>query len=137
MTHDDYSLLISIEEDTISSLSSLLGDQEEVIRDLKDEVNWLHAELHGAEMKAKKAAELKAENRRLRSCLEDAAENDRLTTHEFNQLKEERDKLRELLAETLMPYRDYAKKYGIAPYLTDVNEHLDARMRELGIEVDE
>lgn len=66
------------------------------IRELRDEINWLHAELQGAEMEAKKAAELKAENRRLRSCLEDAAENDRLTTHEFNQLEEERDKLREL-----------------------------------------
>lgn len=104
-------------------------------RELRDEINWLHSELHGAEMEAKKVAELRAENTRLRSCLEDAAENERLTTHEFNQLKEERDKLRKLLAETLMPYRDYAKKYGIAPYLTDVNEHLDARMRELGVEV--
>ena len=68
-----------------------------MIRDAKDDANWLNAELHGAEMEAKKATELKAENVRLRSCLEDAAENERLTTHEFNQLKEQRDKLRELV----------------------------------------
>lgn len=39
-------------------------------RELRDEINWLHAELHGAEMEAKKAAELKAENRRLRKEME-------------------------------------------------------------------
>lgn len=54
---------------------------------------------------------------------------------EVELLRSENAKLRELLAETLMPYRDYAKKYGIAPYLADVNEHLDARLRELGVEV--
>ena len=69
-------------------------------RDLLDEIAWLHSELHGAEMEAKKAAELKAENMRLRSCLEDAAENERLTTHEFNQLKEQRNKLWDLLKAT-------------------------------------
>lgn len=50
-------------------------------------------------------------------------------------LQAENAKLRELLSETLMPFDDYAKKYGIAPYFLDVNEHIDARMRELGVEV--
>lgn len=48
----------------------------------------------------------------------------------------ENAKLRELLSESLMDYKLYAKKYGLPPYFSDVNEHLDARMRELGIEVD-
>lgn len=49
----------------------------------------------------------------------------------------ENAKLRELLSESLMDYKLYAKKYGLPPYLSDVNEHLDVRLRELGIEVDE
>ncbi len=49
----------------------------------------------------------------------------------------ENAKLRELVRESLMDYRQYAEKYGLPPYLSDVNEHLDARLRELGIEVDE
>ena len=52
-------------------------------------------------------------------------------------LQTENDKLRELVRESLMDYRQYAEKYGLPPYLSDVNEHLDARLRELGIEVDE
>ena len=51
-------------------------------------------------------------------------------------LKNENAKLRELLEESLMDYKEYAVKYGLAPYLDDVNAHLDARMSELGIEVD-
>ena len=47
----------------------------------------------------------------------------------------ENAKLRELVRESLMDYRQYAEKYGLPPYLSDVNEHLDARLRELGIEV--
>ena len=49
----------------------------------------------------------------------------------------ENEKLRELLGESLMDYKLYAKKYGLPPYLSDVNEHLDARLRELGIKVPE
>lgn len=52
-------------------------------------------------------------------------------------LKTDNDKLRELVRESLMDYRQYAEKYDLPPYLSDVNEHLDARLRELGIEVDE
>ena len=49
----------------------------------------------------------------------------------------ENAKLRELLADTLMQPRDYCQKYGIEYDSWDnVNDHLDARMRELGIEVD-
>ena len=50
-------------------------------------------------------------------------------------LEVENAKLRELLKESLMDFKEYAEKYDLAPYLDDVNEHLDARMRELGIEV--
>ena len=102
------------------------------ISDLKDEINWLHSELHGAEMEAKKAAELKAENTRLRSCLEDAAENERLTAHEFDQLKEQRDKLRELVRDM---WRELA-----AACTEQVTSHetfgkFSDRMNELGGEV--
>lgn len=51
------------------------------------------------------------------------------------QLRAENAKLRELIADTLMQPRDYCKKYGIEYESWDsVNDHLDARMRELGIE---
>lgn len=49
-------------------------------------------------------------------------------------LVEQNAKLRELLAETLMDVHEYAEKYGIEPNYDAVNAHLDARMRELGIE---
>lgn len=49
----------------------------------------------------------------------------------------ENAKLRELLADTLMQPRDYCQKYGIEYDSWDsANDHLDARMRELGVEVD-
>lgn len=49
----------------------------------------------------------------------------------------ENAKLRELLADTLMQPRDYCQKYGIEYDGWDsVNDHLDARMRELGVEVE-
>lgn len=57
--------------------------------------------------------------------------------NELQQLRADNAKLRELVRESLMDYRQYAEKYGLPPYLSDVNEHLDARLRELGIEVDE
>lgn len=50
-------------------------------------------------------------------------------------LEAENAKLREFLQDTLMDADDYAKKYGISPSSTDITEHLDTRMRELGIEV--
>lgn len=98
-------------------------------RDLVNEISWLHSELHGAEMEAKKAAEIKAENMRLRSCLEDAAENDRLTTHEFNQLKEENAKLRELVGDLAEEYRLAAESEGVFALKAGLFE----RMRELGV----
>ena len=55
----------------------------------------------------------------------------------LQRLKAENAKMRELVRESLMDYRQYAEKYGLPPYLSDMNEHLDARLRELGIEVDE
>ena len=49
----------------------------------------------------------------------------------------ENAKLRELVADTLMQPRDYCQKYDIEYDSWDsVNDHLDARMRELGVEVD-
>lgn len=172
-------------------------------RELRDEVNWLHAELHGAEMdadymrkgsKARQAylmgvedgreqgnhegylegvmhltearniefgspehiaglsraaletdfrfvndrrneledacEQLEAENTRLRSCLEDAAENERLTTHEFNQLKEERDKLRELV----LKLHDELLSCEENEYICGGHK-FDEDVRELGVEV--
>ena len=61
----------------------------------------------------------------------------RAANERMDLLEAENAKLRELVRETLMDYRQYAEKYGLPPYLSDVNEHLDARLRELGIEVGE
>jgi len=53
----------------------------------------------------------------------------------LTELEAENAKLRELLADTLMQPRDYCQKYGIEYDSWDsVNEHLDARMRELGVD---
>jgi len=49
-------------------------------------------------------------------------------------VRAENAKLRELLAETLMDVHEYAEKYGIEPNYDAVNAHLDARMRELGVD---
>lgn len=60
---------------------------------------------------------------------------DTIVAIETEDLKAENSKLRELLADTLMQPRDYCKKYGIEYESWDsANAHLDARMRELGIE---
>ena len=48
-------------------------------------------------------------------------------------LEDENAKLRTLLEESLMDTREYAEKYGIDPSYDSVNEHLDSRLRELGI----
>lgn len=54
---------------------------------------------------------------------------------DYRHLSEENAKLRELLADILMQPRDYCQKYGIEYDSWDsVNEHLDARMRELGVD---
>lgn len=53
------------------------------------------------------------------------------------EMQDEDAKLRELVADTLMQPRDYCQKYDIEYDNWDsVNEHLDARLRELGVEVD-
>jgi Mg2+ and Co2+ transporter CorA len=49
----------------------------------------------------------------------------------------ENDKLRELVADTLMDVHEYAEKYGIEPNYDAVNAHLDNRMRELRVEVND
>lgn len=86
-------------------------------------------------------AELQAENAKLRDDLETQREtawhNTIRNAREYKRVCDENDRLRELLGESLMDYKLYAKKYGLPPYLSDVNEHLDARLRELGIEVPE
>ena len=66
----------------------------------------------------------------------DQCEREHLMQVSIDALDKENAKLRELVRETLMDYRQYAEKYGLPPYLSDVNEHLDARLRDLGIEVD-
>lgn len=55
---------------------------------------------------------------------------------DYRHLSEENAKLRELLADTLMQPRDYCKKYGVEYESWDsANDHLDARMRALGVDV--
>lgn len=73
--------------------------------------------------------QLAAENAKLRQQLEDV-------TVSMGRVEERCAKLRELLADTLMQPRDYCKKYGIEYESWDsANAHLDARMRELGVDV--
>ena len=50
-------------------------------------------------------------------------------------LRKENKELRELLADSLMDVRAYAEKHGIEPLWATVDEHIDARMRKLGIGV--
>ncbi len=83
---------------------------------------------------------LQDENERLRSCLSDSAENERIIDHEFRELQAENVKLRRLV-------RDYDKVldaavdvWGIMADALGYGRKYDAlhdRMRELGIEVDE
>lgn len=47
-------------------------------RELRDEINWLHSELHGAEMEAEKARDEAAENKWARTFLNGVAERIRL-----------------------------------------------------------
>ena len=51
-------------------------------------------------------------------------------------LREENEKLRELMSDTLMDTNDYAHKYGLPEHgWKAMNNHLNDRMQELGIEV--
>ena len=81
---------------------------------------------------------LEAENEKLRKELElvghIAVSNVAASIGREESLEDENAKLREFLQDTLMDADDYAKKYGISPSFTDITEHLDTRMRELGIE---
>lgn len=78
-----------------------------------------------------------AENDRLREVVSDGEENARFILQESRALQAENAKLRELVADTLMQPRDYCQKYDIEYDSWDsVNEHLDARLRELGVEVE-
>ena len=49
-------------------------------------------------------------------------------------LRKENKELRELLDDSLMDVRAYAEKHGIESLWATVDEHIDARLRELGIE---
>lgn len=81
--------------------------------------------------------DLQAENDRLREVISDGEENARFILQESRALQAENAKLRELVADTLMQPRDYCQKYDIEYDSWDsVNEHLDARLRELGVEVE-
>jgi hypothetical protein len=53
------------------------------------------------------------------------------------ELGAENRKLRELVTDTLMDVHEYAEKYGIEPNYDAVNAHLDNRMRELRVEVND
>ena len=81
---------------------------------------------------------IEAENEKLRKELElvghIAESNVVASIGREESLEAENAKLREFLQDTLMDADDYAKKYGISPSFTDITEHLDTRMRELGIE---
>lgn len=59
-----------------------------------------------------------------------------LTLEYMKDQQAENERLRELLAESFMDVRLYAEKYGISPFYGDVDEHLNARLRDIGIEVD-
>lgn len=80
--------------------------------------------------------ELRDDLQRANAAVQDAEHDESMAWDRVRKTEAENAKLRELLSESLMDYKLYAKKYGLPPYLSDVNEHLDARMRELGIEVD-
>ena len=69
------------------------------------------------------------------------AENDKLREQgerlfdKTLELATENGKLRELVADTLMDTREYCEKYGIDYKGWDsANDHIDARLRELGVE---
>lgn len=77
----------------------------------------------------------KAENAKLREELEAVKHDLQVFSANLVRLGAENAKLRELLADTLMQPHDYCQKYGIEYDGWDsVNDHLDARMRELGVE---
>lgn len=90
--------------------------------------------------------QLKAENAKLR---EQVAELDELRMKNASlkaalegmhlireQDKAENDKLRELVQDMLMSSQDYCEKYGIEyEGWSSADDHIDARMRELGMEV--
>lgn len=70
--------------------------------------------------------------------LRDAADTILSLRDRAQALQAENAKLRELVADTLMQPRDYCQKYDIEYDSWDsVNEHLDARLRELGVEVEQ
>ena len=66
----------------------------------------------------------------------DAEHDESVAWDRVRKAEAENAKLRELLSESLMDYKLYARKYNLPPYLSDVNEHLDARLHELGVEVE-
>lgn len=77
---------------------------------------------------------LQDENERLRSCLSDSAENERIIGHEFRELRAENEKLRELV-------RDMAVVICVYDLCVTVDDCPPAlpmfadKMRELGVEV--
>lgn len=98
---------------------------EVVLLDAADTITELRGALQVASVDCRHLA---AENAKLRQQLEDV-------TVSMGRVEERCAKLRELLADTLMQPRDYCKKYGIEYESWDsANAHLDARMRELGVE---
>jgi predicted nucleic acid-binding Zn-ribbon protein len=98
-----------------------VSDQRRYYERMMDEIAIEHRQ---------KVDQLQAENAALRTQLADVTES-------MGRVEEQCARLRELLAETLMDVHEYAEKYGIESSYDAVNEHLDARMRKLGVEVDD
>lgn len=99
---------------------------------LEEDFRWVNdrrMELEG------ECERLDAENAKLR---DGAYAMRQLYEDELKHALAENAKLRELVADMLMSPQDYCEKYGIEyEGWSSADDHIDARMRELGVEVDE
>ena len=82
--------------------------------------------------------QLRDDLQRANEAVRDAEHDESRAWDRVRKAEAENAKLRELVADTLMQPRDYCQKYDIEYDNWDsVNEHLDARLRELGVEVEQ
>ena len=78
---------------------------------------------------------LESENDRLQAARDVAVEDAKEIAAQLCDARAENVKLRELLVDTLMHPREYCEKYGIEyEGWESVDEHIYARMRDLGVE---